>query len=237
MGMGLPVALVFTVLGWWMLVKLLIRNAPPVQPISSPESEGGHTTEKKMKRLVVIVVLTVCALTWLTSPIHGLSATAVAAVPLVILPLTGILNAGDIRSMGWDTLILIAGGLALGEGLMRSGLMNHYAGGIQGLGVSPLLLMFSIAYAAMLLSNVMSNTAACAIFLPLGKLLVPDHVLEISVIISLASCTSLMLPVSTPPNAIAYSTGVITQKDLSYGGLLLGLLGPLLIVLWVLVVS
>jgi sodium-dependent dicarboxylate transporter 2/3/5 len=233
---GLPIALVLTGLGWWMLVKLLIKDAPPVAPLASAAKAGALTREAQLKRITVIIVLTTCAVTWLTSPLHGLSATAVAALPLVVLPLTGIITGTDIRAMGWDTLILIAGGLAMGEGLMRSGLMTHYAAGISSMNISPTVLMFSLAYVAMILSNVMSNTAACAILLPLGKLLLPEQVLEISVIVGLATSTSLLLPVSTPPNAIAYSTGVITQKDFRYGGLLVGLLGPLLVVLWTLLV-
>ncbi len=59
----------------------------------------------------------------------------------------------------------------------------------------------------------------------------PDHAEQIAVIIGLAASTSLLLPVSTPPNAIAYSTGLIKQKEFLPGGLLIGLLGPLLIVL------
>jgi sodium-dependent dicarboxylate transporter 2/3/5 len=56
-------------------------------------------------------------------------------------------------------------------------------------------------------------------------------------IIALASSTALMLPVSTPPNAIAYATGLLDQKDLRVGGIVIGLLGPVLIILWVLMLA
>jgi sodium-dependent dicarboxylate transporter 2/3/5 len=232
---GAPVALLLTYLCWWFLCKLLIRDAAPVEPpSSSPESTRGTSS---VDRIVVIVIVSICVIAWCTSPIHGLSATAITAVPLVLLPLCGILKASDIRVMGWDTLILVAGGLALGEGLFRSGLMATYADRIAALGMPPIALMFALAYVGMLMSNVMSNSAACAILLPLGALVLPGHIIVISVIIGLATSTSFLLPVSNPANAIAYATGVIQQKDFLNTGLFVGIVGPALVVLWCLAVA
>ncbi len=56
-------------------------------------------------------------------------------------------------------------------------------------------------------------------------------------IVGLSASTALFLPVSTPPDAIAYSTGLIEQKDLRLGGLLVGLRGPALIIAWVLLIG
>jgi sodium-dependent dicarboxylate transporter 2/3/5 len=92
------------------------------------------------------------------------------------------------------------------------------------------------AYVTMLFSNIMSNTATATILIPLGIYMMPEHMKQIAVIIGLAASTALLLPVSTPPNAIAFSTGLIKQKELLPGGLLIGLLGPLLIVLLVLMI-
>ena len=89
----------------------------------------------------------------------------------------------------------------------------------------------------MLFSNVMSNTATSTVLIPLGMAILPAHKIEISMIVGLAASTALFLPVSTPPNAIVYGTGLIDQKDLRIGGLLIGLIGPALIVLWVLLIS
>jgi sodium-dependent dicarboxylate transporter 2/3/5 len=234
--LGMPIALLFTFLSWWILTKLLIKDAPPLAAINSKTNSEENGTNKT-QRMIVVIILIASVLLWLTSPVHGFRATAVAAVPLVFLPLTGILKGADIRGLGWDTLILIAGGLALGEGLMRSGLLTIYAERIATLGLSPTVLLFSMAYLTMILSNAMSNTAACALLLPLARIALPNHVMEASVIIGLAASTSMFLPVSTPPNAIAYATGLITQKDFMYGGIPVGLLGPGLIVLWVLAMA
>jgi sodium-dependent dicarboxylate transporter 2/3/5 len=67
--------------------------------------------------------------------------------------------------------------------------------------------------------------------------ILPGSATEVCMIIGLSASTALFLPVSTPPNAIAYSTGLIEQKELRLGGMLIGLLGPALIILWVMLVG
>jgi sodium-dependent dicarboxylate transporter 2/3/5 len=47
----------------------------------------------------------------------------------------------------------------------------------------------------------------------------------------------MFLPVSSPPNAIAFSTGLLEQRDFRIGGIIVGLLGPLLAILWVLLIT
>lgn len=89
----------------------------------------------------------------------------------------------------------------------------------------------------MLFSNIMSHTASSTVLIPLGMTILPENSTEICIIVALCASTALFLPVSTPPNAIAYSTGIIEQKDFRTGGILIGLLGPAIIVLWVTLLS
>jgi sodium-dependent dicarboxylate transporter 2/3/5 len=190
-----------------------------------------------VKRWTVTIILLVTLALWLTSPFHHLGAAAVSVVPLVFLPLAGILKGTDIRAIGWDTLILVAGGLALGTGLQQTGLLDLYAGRIASLQVPHVVFFFLLAYATMLFSNVMSNTATATVLIPLGMAILPEYAVEVCMIIGLSASTALFLPVSTPPNAIAYSTGLIEQRDLRLGGSLIGFLGPAIIVLWVMLIS
>lgn len=234
---GLPVAVVLTFLSWWVLVKLFMKNAGPVSLDSSNSPVTVIPTDFRIKRLTVFIILLVTLVLWLTSPIHFLTASAVSAVPLVFLPLAGILNGEDIRAMGWDTLILVAGGLALGTGLQQTGLLDLYAGRIATLEVNHVVFFFLLAYATMFFSNIMSNTATATVLIPLGMAILPEFSTEIAMIIGLSASTSLFLPVSTPPNAIAYSTGLIDQKDLRIGGGLIGIIGPTIVVLWVMLIS
>jgi solute carrier family 13 (sodium-dependent dicarboxylate transporter), member 2/3/5 len=115
--------------------------------------------------------------------------------------------------------------------------MEHYAVKISALKVPVFVFLLLFAYATMLLSNVMSHTASSTLLIPLGMAILPRNSVEICMVVALCAGTALFLPVSTPPNAIAYSTGFIEQKDFRIGGLLVGLLGPALIVLWVMLIS
>jgi sodium-dependent dicarboxylate transporter 2/3/5 len=99
------------------------------------------------------------------------------------------------------------------------------------------LLIFILAYATMLFSNIMSNTATSTVMIPLGIAILIALKVEITLIIALSASTAMFLPVSTPPNAIAFSTGLVEQKDFRLGGILIGLLGPLLIIIWVMYLS
>lgn len=174
---------------------------------------------------------------WLTTSLHGMRVAAVCAVPLVVFTLTGILEGKDIQGMPWDTLLLVAGGLSLGVALEQTGLLNHYAGKLISFEINGIALMFIFAFITMLVSNIMSNTAASTVMIPLGMAILTGFKSEIALIIALSASTALFLPVSSPANAIVYSTGYVQQKDFRIGGILVGLLGPVLAILLVLLIS
>ena len=98
----------------------------------------------------------------------------------------------------------------------------------------PLALLAILAYATMLFSNVVSHTGTSAVLIPLGMAILPEYQVQVALTIGLAASTALFLPVSTPPNAIAYSTGLLDQSDFRLGGAIIGLLGPAAAIAWVL---
>jgi sodium-dependent dicarboxylate transporter 2/3/5 len=227
---GIPLALILTFAGWWMLKKKYI---PSDDPVEFEFLSQDKPLEKEMisERKIVLTILVVTVTLWMTSSFHHLSVADVSVVPIVFLTMMGILKSEDIRKMPWDTLLLVAGGLSLGLALQDTKLLEHFANQIMGSQYTPWIMFLVFAYVTMIFSNIMSNTATATILIPLGIFLMPQHAKQIAVIIGLAASTALLLPVSTPPNAIAYSTGLIKQKEFFPGGLLIGLLGPLLIVL------
>jgi solute carrier family 13 (sodium-dependent dicarboxylate transporter), member 2/3/5 len=230
---GLPLALILTLAGWWLLKKKYIPNNAPIE-FELPVPEGPVGKQLKSQRRIVVIVLIITSALWMTGSLHHLSVASVAAVPLVFLTMTGILKSQDVRKIPWDTLLLISGALALGLALKDTKLLEHFAHHILGSPSGSIISYLVFAYVTMLFGNIMSHTATATMLIPLGVYLMPDHAKQIAVIIGLAASTSLLLPVSTPPNAIAYSTGMIKQKEFFPGGLLIGLIGPLLIVLFAL---
>ena len=130
--------------------------------------------------------------------------------------------------------MLVAGGLSLGLAIQETGLMDYFIALLQ-YAVLPLsLLIVSFALLTVVSSNIMSNTAAAAILIPAAGLWNGLNPVVLPLIIGLSASCALFLPVSTPPNAIAYSTGLIDQKCFRLGGLVIGIMGPIIITLWIL---
>ncbi|MGB5320481.1 anion permease, partial [Eudoraea sp.] len=85
------------------------------------------------------------------------------------------------------------------------------------------------AFLTVIMSNIMSNTATATILIPISIILTYKNPVVLPLVIGLCASVALFLPISTPPNAIAYSTGFLEQKDFRLGGLVFGIIGPLLI--------
>jgi sodium-dependent dicarboxylate transporter 2/3/5 len=237
MKFGVPVAIVLTAVACFALIRIYIKDTTPISLAFLEEQKSDASDEPSVKRKIVSIVIIVTVGLWLTTSLHGLKVASICAVPLVVLTVTRVLEGKDIQGLPWDTLLLVAGGLSLGLALEQTGLLNHYAQMLITMNLNNMVLLFIFAYLTMLVSNIMSNTAASTVMIPLGMAILPDLKLEVALIIAIAASTSMFLPVSTPPNAIVYSTGLIEQKDFRLGGILVGLLGPLLAILWVMFIS
>ena len=235
---GIPLALVLCAAACFVLIKIFIKENQPLS-LELLRAENSQLSQEGLKsqRRIVMVIVTITLVLWMTSSLHNLSVSAVAAIPIVFLTMTGVLEGTDVRKLSWDTLLLVAGGLSLGLALQETGLLTHYAEKIVAMKLAPLLLLGVFAFATMIFSNVMSHTATSTVLIPMGMAILPEHKIQIALVIGFAASTALFLPVSTPPNAIAYSTGLLDQKDFRIGGLLIGLLGPAAAILWVLLLS
>ena len=154
-----------------------------------------------------------------------------------MLTLTGVITGDDVKTLPWDTLFLVAGGLSLGEALESTGILEHYANQMKTINISPVAFLIIFAYITMIFTNIMSNAAASTVLIPLALAILPGYEKQAVLTIGLSASTALFLPVSTPPNAIVFSTGFVRQKDFLLGGILIGILGPLLAALWVLLIG
>jgi sodium-dependent dicarboxylate transporter 2/3/5 len=210
---GLPIALALTAISCIMLIRLFIKDNNAISINFLQDEQIERTKEERIQRTIVLIIIIVTVLLWLTTTIHGIKVGAVSAVPLVFLTLTGILKNKDVQGLPWDTLLLVAGGLSLGMALQNSGLLEHYAEQMRNVEVHYIILMFILAYLTMAFSNVMSNAATSTILIPIGIAILTGYEKPVSIIIGLSASTALFLPVSTHPNAIAYSTGFLKISD------------------------
>jgi len=230
---GVPPMLVLLLISWGFLVLRYLGRAGFVaqeeMTFTASESTNGVTLTSQ---LTVVLTFVVTIAMWITSPWHGIPTTVVAIFPICLLTATGILGPDDIRRLPWDVLLLIAGGLSLGVGIADTGLATWLVAQLPFDQFSPLVVVMAFCYLIVALSNLMSNTAATNMVVPLVLAAVSSGQHRMVVPIALCASMSMCLPISTPPNAIVYGTRRISTTDLLFGGLLLGLISPPIITLW-----
>ncbi|MFK8297945.1 SLC13 family permease [Capnocytophaga cynodegmi] len=231
MYVGMPVSIILTVTSWYLLKIKYIKVNTPIHIQLDDELTEEEKQESpailKMKKNVVLAILSVTLLLWLTEKLHNIPAAIVSFIPIMLLTMLGIVNGHDVRKLPWDTLMLVAGGLALGMAIKETGLAQHYVDKLQQVNLNFYVLVIVFALLTVLMSNVMSNTATATILIPIAAILTHQHPIVLPIVIGLSASTALFLPISTPPNAIVYSTGYLQQKDFRYIGLIAGVVGPL----------
>jgi len=235
--MGFPLLLILVPLTWFLLITIfklpkLLLNIETEEP----EVVGAGVPEnvrlvRRRDRFIVVGTFSVTVLLWASAPLHLLSVSVVSLIPIVVLTVTGVIRSHDIRLLPWDTLLLIMGGMSLGESVIESGLAQFLVSKIDLPMGYPVLLSLTFGYLSVFFSTFMSNTAAAAILIPLGNALVTGHTLQLSLVIALSSSIATALPVSTPPNAVAYASGFLSSGDFAKVGLILAIVSPPLITL------
>jgi sodium-dependent dicarboxylate transporter 2/3/5 len=138
--------------------------------------------------------------------------------------------AGRVR---WDVLLLFGGGLALADAFEAGGLSGWLATRLEHLGGAPApLALAGVTLFFVLLSELTSNTATAAMAMPLVAALAPAlgaPTLALMAAAALGSSLAFMLPVGTPPNALAYGTGAVTVAQMARAGIWLNLTGVIVI--------
>jgi sodium-dependent dicarboxylate transporter 2/3/5 len=217
MAFGVPLALGLVYSFWVYLTK---RYVPKVKELdlSFMNHEDEEHPVVKRERNIMLFTLVLTVLLWSTESLHGIPLAATSAVPIVMLTLTRIIRADEVRSLPWDTLMLVAGGLALGKAIVDVGLAGRFIGVLDSINMPMIVLAIIFGYLTLALSNVMSNTAATSILIPIALGLSGMFQISVPLIVALSASCALFLPVSTPPNAIAYSTNLLEQKDFRISG-------------------
>lgn len=223
---AVPGVIVLLLLTWWRLLRLF---PPPAREWRIEFPEARFTP----RGAVVLVIAVVTFLCWITEPWHGVPAAVVAALPVTALFATGIITRDDVNTLDWDVLILIAGGLALGYSLQATGLDNRLAALVPAES-GDLARVAVLAGATIGLGTFFSNTAIASMLMPVamiaasygsGGVDVAGYALTVALVASL----SMALPVSTPPNAMAYARGSLTTGDFLRTAGFIGVVGAVLV--------
>jgi len=211
----------------WIGLKWLF---PPTVQSFSLKLKGKFNKAPKAFMLYAIFALTV--LLWVTEANHGIPSSMVAFLPIAGLTITGVINKDDIRALPWEVLWLVAGGIALGISMENTGMAVWVISSIQWSIFPTVLLLLVFGIVAWMLSNFLSNTVSATLLVPLAVSIAVSGAagdgfsLMITALVIGAGCNfAMLLPISTPPNAIAMSTGFIKTPDMIKMGLLVGLVG------------
>ncbi|HWA24743.1 MAG TPA: SLC13 family permease [Lacunisphaera sp.] len=151
-----------------------------------------------------------------------------------------VLDWGAARKLPWDVLILFGGGLSLAAAMERTGLVLALAKALEGMASwPPLGIVFLVTLVMIFATALTSNTATATAFLPvIGALAVAVNqpVILLAVPVTLAASADFMLPVGTPPNAIAYGSGLVSLPRMVRAGFWVNLTFALLIpiIMWTL---
>jgi sodium-dependent dicarboxylate transporter 2/3/5 len=214
--------------------QLLLRLYPVRTERITLDIEGKFL--KNWKAVTVYCTFTLTILLWLTGRWHGMNSYVVAMVPVVVFSVTGIVTAQDLKTLSWDVLWLVAGGIALGMALEQSGLSIHLIESIPFDLFSAWVIVIMASLVAIFMSSFISNTATANLLLPVMAALGSNvSALQavgggrvIIVAVAFACSLAMALPISTPPNAIAHASGVVESRQMVKPGLIIGGVGLIL---------
>jgi sodium-dependent dicarboxylate transporter 2/3/5 len=209
---GVPLVVLLLVVCWFVLMRIF---RPGVDSIEVDIGYQEHAC--KRPRFVLIVFAVVVAL-WLTTGWHGIPSAIISLIPLVVFFGLHILEDDDLRNLGWGVLFIVGGGMSLGVAMRESGLTEWLVELIPlgGVGLLSLMLVFSLGAAA--ITTFISNSATANLLIPIVVGITAMSPDRSAVIIALASSVAMMLPISTPPNAIAYGSGYVRMNDMLKAG-------------------
>lgn len=166
----------------------------------------------------VLGIAAATAVLWLTSAWHGIPEAVVALAAVASLSAFRYVEAADIRRIEWDVLILMWGGLALGEGVESAGLAQWVVG-LPIFAVQGLVLAFCFMAVTVFTSTFMSNTATVNLLIPVVLSFPGEEKYALALLIAVSSSLDFPLPMATPPMAIAYATGELKVSEMLKAGL------------------
>ena len=227
-----PYVILMLVIAWFLLMKLYPFKAKSIEL----KIEGQEIKVTPFQKYVVWVTFALTIILWVGESIFKINSNIVAMIPFAVFSATGIMKARHLEHINWAVLWMVAGGFALGTALNQTGLASTLIKTIPFASWNALIVMLVGGFICYFLSNFISNSASANLVVPIlivvGKAMagnpgfealggVPAMIVGVAIAASVAMC----LPVSTPPNALAHSTGMITTKQMATVGIIMGVVG------------
>ena len=227
MAVMVPLVIVMLLLAWFILLKMF----PFKQKTIELKIEGN--VSHNWRTVVVAITFAATIILWVFGKQFGINANTTAMLPIAVFAFTGVITAKDLQNIDWAVIWMVAGGFALGMAMNGTGLAENAIKSIPFGSLNPIVILVISGLVCFALSNFISNTATAALLIPILSVVCKGMGDSLGIIggtstvligIAVSASCAMSLPISTPPNAIAYSTGLINQKDMAKVGLLAGVL-------------
>ena len=225
-----PVVIIMILFAWWLLMFLFPFKAKDVKIVINPDEHH----EMDWKFWVVTITFIATILLWMTGELTHLNSNVVALIPFAVFALTGVFTRDDFSKIDWHVLWMVAGGFAIGTALHKTGLASALVESIPFGSWSVIAVLIISGLLGWLLSNFISHSSAANLLIPIlavvgtamsEQLGAFGGVTTLLVCVAASTSFAMLLPISTPPNAIACSTGLIKTNDMAKVGLIIGLTG------------
>jgi len=230
MAFAMPLMIVSLALVWLLLVLMFHPRTDRF------DVKVEHEFKWTAEALTVYATFGVTVLLWVTGTWHGVPTEVVAVLPAAVLTLSRIISQTDFNRLEWNILMLIAGGIALGDGISSTGLDSWIIKVLPAQGLSFFMLTALFCVIGIVMSTVISNSVASMILIPIGLAMVtalegtPVQLLVFAAMCAIMTSFAMSLPISTPPNAIAYGTGQINNRDMLLVGGIIGVVASLVVI-------
>ncbi|PKF55156.1 anion transporter [Alteromonadales bacterium alter-6D02] len=249
MMVGLPLSALMLVICWFLLTRVCfnLHDVERVDTTSMFKDKLSALGNISKGEKLVLMLFIAAALGWIFRPLIGkttglaISDTGIAmfiGLLLFVIPVdrktdTRILDWEDTKKLPWGVLLLFGGGLALAGLIKKSGLAAYIGLQLESTANFPILAaVLVVTITIMFLTEVTSNTATTASFLPLlGPIAVTltDGPMTLVIPAALAASCAFMMPVATPPNAVVFSSGQLRIVDMAKAGFWLNIAAIVLI--------
>ena len=238
----IPFVIIMILLAWVLLMVLYPFKSKEIK-VEIKKNDQKTT----WRTYVAWITFGVTILLWMTEQLTHLNANIVALIPLAVYTATGVFTKDDIKEINWSVLWLVAGGFALGYALNDTGLARTIVTAIDFNAMSVVVIFAVAGLICYFLSNFISNSATAALLIPIMYAM-GNGLLEssnastflafggqqaLAVFVAVCASLAMLLPISTPPNAIAASTGLVETKDMTKVGIVVGLVGLVLGFFWI----
>ena len=224
-----PLAMFLLFLSWRLLLILFPVDDTPI------DIRMERQAKMDWKLWIVVLTFALTVVFWMVPTEYtGVDANVTAVIPICIFAVMGVIKGTDLGNIEWSVIWMVAGGFVLGTAMEDSGLADAAIKSIPFSSWSPMALLIVSGLICFTLSNFISNTATVALLTPFlaivctgmgDKLNAVGGTSTVLIGLALTASTAMSLPISTPPNAIAYSTGLVDQKSMMKVGLTVGLIG------------